>query len=114
MRITFHRAVERWVSRIQNEENYSHGKKVNNVALVGLALMNFGCHVTLGAENGFQEASSITALNGRCKPEVSHLDVEAGVQHNIFRLKVAVAGALGMHKVHSLKHLTEVVTTDFW
>lgn len=98
---------------VQDEQNDTEGEQIDAVTLVGLLSDQLGCHIGSGTEDGPEEARAVTSLHRCSKAEVSESDVVLVVKHNIFGLQIAMTDTLGMHEVHDLEHLREVVTASW-
>lgn len=83
------------------------------MALVLLLEDQLGSHVGSGSEDGLKESGAVLALNGCSEPEISESNVVLGVEHDVLGLQVTMGNTLGVHEVHHLHHLFEVVTASF-
>lgn len=110
MRVVRIGRVEWWVTRIQDEKDDTQGKQINAVALVRLLSDKLRGHVGCGTKDSSKEARTVATLHRCSETKVSKSDVELVVKHDVLRLQVAVTDTLGMHKVHYLEHLGEVVS----
>jgi len=68
--------LERWVTRIHDEQNNGGSEEVNHVSLVWLSLVNFGSHVALSSKFSLEHAATVTALNRSSKTKVCDLNIE--------------------------------------
>lgn len=100
------------VLRVQNEENHSEGEDVHNMALVGLAIQNFGSHVRSCTDQRAAVTIFLAALNLDCKTEVNDLGVEFFVEQDVLGLEVAVADAVGVQVVQTHQNLFEIEPAD--
>lgn len=93
-----------WENALDNdEEDDSDGEHVDLLALVLLALLNFGSHVSHGATVGVKSINVLVAGEA----EVGNLEVQVVIDKDVLKLEVAVNHASGVHEVDRLKHLME-------
>lgn len=76
--------------------------------------MNFRGHVGLCAKLCRQEARTIASSNWGSEAEISYLEIELRIKHDVLRLQIAMAAIVLMHVVQSLHELGEVISCDFF
>lgn len=100
------------VTSIQNEQDDTEGEQINLVTLVGLVHNQLGSHVGNCSQAGVEIAGTVTTSHRCSETEVSNLDVELLIEHDVFWLKISVSMALVVSVMHGLEHLLEVSTAD--
>lgn len=70
--------------------------------------MNFWSHVTFSSELGPQVATTVSALDGGGKAEISDLQVKVLVKEHVLRLQITVSYSFLMDVVKSFNQLLEV------
>ena len=109
VRVVNCRAIERWVTCVQNEEDDSEGEEVDNLALVGLLSVNLRSHEAERADVGSVHAGVFAAFDGASKTKVDDFDVVHFVEQDILALHVTVSEPFRVDVVDCLDQLLGVV-----
>jgi hypothetical protein len=76
------------------EEDHTQGKDVRGKTLVGLALMDLGRKITLGAHMRIEDTDKAALGYGLGKGEVTNSEVERGINQNVLEFDVPMNDAL--------------------
>ena len=104
--------VEGWVTSIQDEEDDTKGKEVDDLALVGLLSVDLWGHEAERANDGAVHARAISSLDWAGEAKVDNLDVIESVEQDILALEIAMGEALGVNVVDGLNELLGVVADN--
>lgn len=100
--------VERGSHAQHHEQDDSSGEQIDTGAGVRLVEVDLRRHIGGSSEVGVQVATAVAAEHGAGEAEIGEFQIEAAVEHHVFRLEVAVRHVVAMHVVESLHELPEV------
>lgn len=107
-RITWGCLIERWVSCVHDEQDYTNSKQIDFLTLVRWRMRHLGCLVALGAHSSLQTALSIASFHGCCKTEINDPQIVILVNKDIFRLEIAMANTFHVAGMQGHEQLLQV------
>ena len=97
---------------VQDKQNHTECKKVDNVALVWLTIQNFWSHVRGCSDHGVVETRAVSSFELGGETEIDNLGVEFLVEQDIFGFEITMGEAVGMEIVETHQNLFEVKSAD--
>ena len=107
--ITWDGVLEGWAASTHNEKDDSHGKEVDDRTAVRGLFVDLWRVVAERAPVCGKVTVAFSALEGYDEAKVDDLNVEVGVEHNVFGLQVTMGESLRVQVVDSVHHLLEEV-----